>query len=162
MLVCAVLMRGLIPVGYMPNPHGLASGESPFILCGSVHDALTDVQTDAQPPAPHVHAATSSDTHHSLIHRDHLHHDPGRHPLPAVMDMHQHDAGGHHGAGGHPIDAPCVFAAVVSLAVGLAIVILVLRPATRQDGWILAMAQTYPASRLPGAQPARGPPPIFS
>ncbi|TWB39113.1 hypothetical protein [Nitrospirillum pindoramense] len=138
LLALALLLRGLIPAGYMPNPHAGEPGASAVILCDSVHDALS-VMTDALMAKTMM--ADPAMTQAMLA-------NPGMH---------------HHGDhAGHGMDAPCVFAAVAALAVGLLAVILVLPTQPRAPGWAPALSAPWPRPRPPGTRLARGPPPIFS
>ncbi|WP_145748619.1 hypothetical protein [Nitrospirillum amazonense] len=162
-----MLLRGLIPVGYMPNPDRITAGGGLFILCNSVHDALSESLASPAPETAVHPSATpmpADHAHYSLVHHIHdLHaqhaHAVDPHDLGMPMPM---TGGHHHDMGRHPADAPCVFAAVVALAAALAIVILVLQPNRHRGAWTLAAAQLHPDPKPPGAQPARGPPLPFS
>jgi len=50
LLLAALLVRGITPAGWMPNPQGLAG--SPFVICTAdgVHTAAAD--RDGHPPRP--------------------------------------------------------------------------------------------------------------
>ncbi|MBB6250984.1 DUF2946 family protein [Nitrospirillum iridis] len=128
LLAAAVLLRGLIPVGYMLNPDAGPPGTSAIILCDSVHDALSAVTTPMI-AGPMAH---------------HHHHEDGT------------------GHAGHSADAPCVFAAVAALAVGLLAVILVLSPLVPAGTWAPTLSTPWPHPRPPGTRLARGPPALFS
>ncbi|WP_145748622.1 hypothetical protein [Nitrospirillum amazonense] len=133
----AILLRGFIPAGYMPNPAAGGPGASAIILCDSVHDVLS-VITNPMMADPAMAQA--------MIANPWMHH-------------HHEDGGGH---AGHTVDAPCVFAAVAALATLLLAIILVLPPQSRSVRWAAALATSWPRARPPGTCLARGPPAIFS
>ncbi|MEC4589688.1 DUF2946 family protein [Nitrospirillum amazonense] len=137
LVVVALLLRGLIPAGFMPNPHAVDPGASAIILCDSVHDALS-VVTDPMMADPAMAKA--------MMANPWMHH-------------HHEDGAGH---AGHGMDAPCVFAAVAALAIGLLAIILVLPVQPRGVAWAPAFAAPWPRTRPPGTRLARGPPSFFS
>ncbi|MDZ5649847.1 hypothetical protein [Nitrospirillum sp. BR 11828] len=143
LLALALLLRGLIPAGYMPNPHAGEPGATAVILCDSVHDALS-VMTDAQMADPAMTKTMMAD--------------------PAMAQAMLANPGMHHHGdhAGHGMDAPCVFAAVAALAVGLLAVILVLPTQPRALGWAFALSAPWPRPRPPGTRLARGPPLVLS
>lgn len=140
-MVLAVLLRGFIPVGYMPNPAAGPPGASLIILCDSVKDALSAL---ASPTIAHSAVAKAMPT-----------------TMPTSPWIHHHHEGGG-GHAGHSVDAPCVFAAVAALAVVLLTIILVLPSQPRTARWALAPATCWPRARPSGPWLARGPPAIFS
>ncbi|WP_148293529.1 DUF2946 family protein [Azospirillum sp. B4] len=58
-LMAVLALRGLIPVGYMPNPAAGSPGASAIILCDSVHDALSNLMD----PMAHHHHHGDGDGH---------------------------------------------------------------------------------------------------
>ncbi|MEC4589651.1 DUF2946 family protein [Nitrospirillum amazonense] len=133
MVLCALLLRGLIPAGFMVNPAVAQPGAAAVILCDSVHDALWAV-TEPMMADPVMAKAMMAN--------------PWMH--------HHHDDGGGHA--GHTTDGACVFAAVAALAVVLLAVVLVLSPRHRAVAWAPASAASWPRPRPPGSRLARGPP----
>ncbi|MDE1147121.1 MAG: hypothetical protein PW843_10945 [Azospirillaceae bacterium] len=139
-MVVALFLRGLVPVGYMPNPASGEPGAGAIMLCDSVHDLLS-VMTDPMMADPALAK-------------------PGM--IQAMMAdpwMHHHHEGGGHA--GHTVDAPCVFAAVAALAAVLLAVILILSPEYRAVRWTPAPAAPRRYLRPPGTRLARGPPSLL-
>lgn len=130
LLLLALVLRGMIPLGYMPTPvtAGGPAAAGPFIPClGGQPDAWGAL--------------------HAAEHATNQGHPPG--------DADHADHTGHHPDGNTP---PCVFAAIAALAVGLTLLLALpvrRRPPQTWDG-----IAAVPRPRLPppGTRLARGPP----
>ncbi|MDE1150154.1 MAG: hypothetical protein PW843_26670 [Azospirillaceae bacterium] len=156
LLLVAVLLRGLIPVGYMINTDG---GPAPFMLCPDVHDGLERMPGMASVEAP------ASPGHFESLHQRMHHHHPG-----AAGDM-DHRAMSGTPTGDMPMDGdphrmgaldhmgPCAFAALAALVVPLLLLVLALPTRQRQrQTWRPTADRRHRHLRLPGTPGARAPP----
>ncbi|MBB6253766.1 hypothetical protein [Nitrospirillum iridis] len=144
-LVAAVLLRGLIPVGYMANTSG---GAAPFMLCPGVHDLLDRVMAAAPMAESGMAATPGAHTHH---HHPAVGADGLTSPDPA--SPHDHRPGGDQDHMG-----PCAFAALAALAIPVLLLILALPPRRVRQTWRPGPRLPHPVSRLPGTPGARAPP----
>ncbi|MDZ5645586.1 hypothetical protein [Nitrospirillum sp. BR 11828] len=144
MVLAAVLLRGLIPVGYMVNTAG---GPAPFMLCPGVHDLMDHVMGTA-PVDDGLAAAPSTHAHHH-----HPDAEAGGLATPGQAAPHDHRAGGDQDHMG-----PCAFATLAALAIPLLLLALVLPIRRIRQAWRPVTRARRPRSRLPGTPGARAPP----
>ncbi|WP_044559003.1 hypothetical protein [Azospirillum sp. B4] len=145
LVLAAVLLRGLIPVGYMANTSG---GPAPFMLCPGVHDALDQLMA-AAPLASATEAGPITAGPHA-----HHHPDAGAGALALAHGGHQ----GHRAGGEQDHIGPCAFAALAAVAVPLLLLILALPTRRSRQVWRVGAHAPRPRLRLPGTPGARAPP----
>ncbi|MEE3627784.1 hypothetical protein UCD39_28055 [Nitrospirillum sp. BR 11752] len=143
-VLAAVLLRGLIPVGYMVNTAG---GPAPFMLCPGVHDLMDSVMGAA--PADNGLAVTPS----AHAHHHHPDAEAGGLPIPGQAVPHDHRTGSDQDHMG-----PCAFATLAALAIPLLLLVLALPTRRVGQSWRPVTRSRRPRSRLPGTPGARAPP----
>ncbi|WP_145754291.1 hypothetical protein [Nitrospirillum amazonense] len=143
LVLAAVLLRGLIPVGYMVNTGG---GPAPFMLCPGVHDVLDRVMAPTDMAVP---AASVAHAHH---------HHPDAEPGGLLMPQGHAGHHDHRPGGDQDHMGPCAFAALAALAVPLLLLILALPTRQTRQSWRPSTRTRRFTSRLPGTPGARAPP----
>lgn len=131
LLLAALLLRGLIPLGYMPNPNAMGG----FIPC------VGNLGMDARAHAAHtVHTGHSDEN-------------------ALAQTGHGDHSGGERKGGEHEHNTPpCVFAAIAALAAVLTVLLALPVGRRLSTAWLGGVDTPRPRLPLPGTRLARGPP----
>lgn len=136
-LLAALVLRALIPAGYMLDPRG---GAAPFMVCTSIHDGVSRILET--PVAARASAqVTPQDGHVG----GHQHHGAPSPAAPSPADD-SHEAVG-----------PCAFAALAALILPPPVILGDRRPVLVHR-WRRVRRRHLPRQRAPGDPGARAPP----